>query len=753
MVDDTGRFIDEERDGPDAPRHAPLALIDGTPDDDTLDGTPEDDEINGFAGNDVISGGDGNDLIRGNQGQDTLRGNRGDDQLLGGKGADTIRGSGGNDEINGRGGDDDLSGGRGQDTILGFGRADVMSGDQGADTMDGGRGGDTMFGNGGLDDMFGGDGRDDMDGGGRSDTVDGGAGNDIVRGGRGADTLLGGGGVDELFGNAGDDIIDGGPALDTATGGGGIDTYRYSNVAHQMQITDFDPDNEILDFSDILNFTPGDGINNFVRFETNEFGTNVSVSPDGDGDFQLIAGLLGVNIDSLPRAQLGFPDGGGGGGGGGGTVTEPTVASANLAGTIGNGTSFLPSLSSDGQFVTFSSSSTNLAGADDNGATFDVFLKDLQTGDVTRISERNFPGAGTAGGDRGSFDSVVDDAGDTIVFASDADNFGGTDSAERDLYVSGVPAGNPELVSIPGNQAATQPSISADGDLVAFEAVATGLAGSDDPAPGTQNNRIFVRNLGTDELTDVSTAATGPQDFADAASFDPEIAANGGFVVFESDATNLLGEGNDTNGQRDVFRKNLANDAIDLVSSTDDGTQGFGGSTDASVSADGRFVAFQSSATFVAEDADDQSVDIYVKDMQTDAIQLVTINDAGIHANGESFTPSISDDGRFVAFRSEASNLVDGDDNGLPDVFVADLDNPGSFLRFDMEGDTSLAFEELVEPVLSGDGSLVAYLTDVTVGGGGGIDAAQVTVAPVDFGAAPAAVASVDQLITPADVV
>ena len=149
------------------------------------------------------------------------------------------------------------------------------------------------------------------------------------------------------------------------------------------------------------------------------------------------------------------------------------------------------------------------------------------------------------------------------------------------------------------------------------------------------------------------------------------------------------------------------------------GAQGFGDSTNATISGNGRFVAFQSAASFVVEDFDD-APDIYLKDLQTGELTLVTINDDGIKANGASFTPSISDDGRFIAFRSAADNLVAGDDNGRPDIFVADTET-GQFQRIALESDTSGANPDLVEPTISGDGALVAFVDQVAVGGGGGL--------------------------------
>lgn len=682
MVEDK-RGLEDEDAGSGAV-FRPLAFIPGTNGPDTLNGTPGADRIVGRAGNDTITGRAGNDTLNGGNGRDNISGQQGDDRILGGAGNDTLTGDAGNDNIKAGNGNDWVRGGVGNDRILG------------------------------------------------------GSGSDILNGFDGDDFLHGGAGNDRLIGGRGDDTLDGRLGFDRMTGGPGADTFLLATRDGTTDlIRDFDQTIDRLDVSNIVNFEAGDNVNDFVRFRQVDNGTEVRISPNGGAPFVTVAGLEGVNITSLSAAQLGLPTGGGG------TVDEATVVSANVGGAVGNGISFLPSLSTDGGLITFSSSSTNLTAADGNGSIFDIYQKNIATGEVTRITERNVPGAGLQGGDDDSFDSSIAGDGSLVAFDSLANNFGGTDSAPRDVYVKD---GNQiELVSIANNQFAIAPSVSGDGGLVAFQATATGRAESGNPAPlDTIFPRIYVRDLDTGELTEVSTASNAPNSFANESSFDPDISTDGNFVAFESEATNLVD--GDAGGFRDVFVKNLSNGNVTLVSTDSEGDQGFGGSSDASISGDGRFVAFQTNAQLAEADFTGGSSDIYVKDLQDGSTQLVTINADGILADGESFTPSISDDGRFVAFRSAATNLVEGDGNGQADIFVADLNEPGSFLRFQIGSDTSGALSDLVQPELSGDGSLVAFLTDVEVNGAGGLDSAQVTVAPVEFDSAPAALGVADVL-------
>ncbi|MBM4440882.1 MAG: PD40 domain-containing protein [Candidatus Rokubacteria bacterium] len=166
----------------------------------------------------------------------------------------------------------------------------------------------------------------------------------------------------------------------------------------------------------------------------------------------------------------------------------------------------------------------------------------------------------------------------------------------------------------------------------------------------------------------VSTTSAGVQ--GGNHSFDAVISANGGFVAFTSLASNLVS--NDTNGTTDVFVRDRATGETTRVSVAGDGTQGNDGSAAASISADGRFVAFESFASnLIANDTNGRR-DVFVHDRVTGETTRVSVASAGAPGNLDSFSPSISGDGRFVAFTSFATNLVANDTNGRPDAFVHD---------------------------------------------------------------------------------
>jgi Tol biopolymer transport system component len=641
---------------------------------------------------------------------DVASGKGGADELHGAGGDDTLRGDGGNDTIYGDEGADVLNGGTGADTLHGGSDDDVLLGASGADLMHGNSGNDTLRGATGSDDMFGGWG---------DDLLIGGTGRDLLDGGRDNDVLLGQAGRDVLKGGLGDDVLNGGLHADILEGGAGADSFQFDQLdGHLDRVTDFEVGLDRLDLAPLLpGLAEGYRLPDYVRFTSTAEGTLIAVDPTGAGaGFTDLVLLEGVQIDSLSASDLGLP---------GYLPVAPTVASATTAGTPGDGLSFLGSLSADGRFVTFSSSATNLVAGDDAG--FDVFRKDLATGEIIRISEAAFPGNGD------SFHSAVSADGKVVAFDSWANNLDpdvADNNGREDIYVADLDGGTVDFASIKfgaaANQYASEPSLSADGSLVAFTAEASSQPGVNPTLPVMP--RIFVRDLSDGSLIEVSVSADG-QNFANGASFRPEISANGEFVVFDSVADNLL-TNPDANPRADIFIKSLADGSIRLVSTDSDGNQGFDSMLNPTVSADGRFVAFETEFGFTPGDTNG-TWDVYLKDLQTGALELISQSEAGVLGNGASHGASISDDGRLIAFRSAASNLVDNDGNGAGfDVFVKDVQT-GALQHFEVLDDGGGDWS-LLEPSLSGDGQFVAYTDQVTSAADGSLTGGQVMVAPID---------------------
>jgi Tol biopolymer transport system component len=211
------------------------------------------------------------------------------------------------------------------------------------------------------------------------------------------------------------------------------------------------------------------------------------------------------------------------------------------------------------------------------------------------------------------------------------------------------------------------PVLSADGRFVAFQSFATNLV------PGDTNGKtdVFLCDRQSGAVERVSLENSGLQ--GNGESYSPALSADGRFVAFSSASTNLVV--GDTNHIRDVFVRDRWSGTTTRVSVDSYGNEGFIESGDASISADGRMVAFYSLAsTLVPFDTNDVG-DIFVHDRQTGLTQRVSVDTAGVEANAETSTPAVSGDGRFVAFGSAASNLVAGDTNGGWDIFVRDLAN------------------------------------------------------------------------------
>jgi Tol biopolymer transport system component len=186
------------------------------------------------------------------------------------------------------------------------------------------------------------------------------------------------------------------------------------------------------------------------------------------------------------------------------------------------------------------------------------------------------------------------------------------------------------------------PVLDGDGLVVAFDSLASNLVAGD--TNGVDD--VFVRDRVSDETERVSVAAGGAQ--GQAISVAPAINADGLIVAFESSAANLVA--GDTNSFRDVFVRDRAAGTTERVSVASDGTQGDDTSFGASISANGRYVAFVSDASNLVADKTTLFRDVYVHDRLTRTTERVSLTSAGTEARSNSTPPAISDDGRFVAF-------------------------------------------------------------------------------------------------------
>ena len=177
---------------------------------------------------------------------------------------------------------------------------------------------------------------------------------------------------------------------------------------------------------------------------------------------------------------------------------------------------------------------------------------------------------------------------------------------------------------------------------------------------------IFLHDTQTGTTTRLSVDSSGTQ--GNGQSYTPSISEDGRYVAFRSSANNLVS--GDTNGTWDIFLRDTQTGITTRLSVDSSGTQGNDDSWSPSISADGRYVAFSSGASNLVSGDTNGWDDIFLHDTQTGTTTRLSVDSSGKQANNQSYTPSISADGRYVAFSSLASNLVSGDTNGKEDVFV-----------------------------------------------------------------------------------
>lgn len=245
-----------------------------------------------------------------------------------------------------------------------------------------------------------------------------------------------------------------------------------------------------------------------------------------------------------------------------------------------------------------------------------------------------------------------------------ADQNGYVDIYVRDLQLDQTArVSQSNTVSQPDG-GSSAPSISGDGSRVAFASTATNLVAGD--VNGVSDVFVRDRSAGTTFLVSVDSSGI----HGDRGSRAPAISTDGRCVAFSSDALNLVA--GDQNGFEDIFVRDLQALTTTRVSVASAGTEANGDSDDPFLSADGRFVVFASFASnLVAGDTNNQR-DVFVHDRQTGQTTRVSVSTSGVEANHASFGPTISSDGRYVAFDSAASTLVAGDTGGFSDVFVHD---------------------------------------------------------------------------------
>jgi Tol biopolymer transport system component len=375
------------------------------------------------------------------------------------------------------------------------------------------------------------------------------------------------------------------------------------------------------------------------------------------------------------------------------------LVSRNSAGSAADSHSYRPSVSSDGRWVAFDSWASNLA----DGVSVDnsgIFVRDLLEG-TTTLASTSDEGAVPNGK---SYMNDISDDGRLVAFWSQASNLVPSDTNdEEDLFLYDRIDRTVTRVNLSSNgEQAEQaddgfhivgnpPSLSADGRYVAFDTRAGNLV------PNDTNGQydIFVRDrqMGTTErisLTSEGAEATPP-------SKGPSISDDGRFVAFWSQARLTP---DDDNSSFDVYLYDRVGAALQRVGVT------FGGGP--VISGNGRFVAFESNATDLVAGDTNEHRDVFVFDREEDTIERVSVASDGSEGNADSSEPAISQDGRYVLFRSPATTLIGGDTNAVDDVFLRDR-QAGTTRRISVTPSGNGADGFCREPAITADGALFVF--------------------------------------------
>lgn len=384
-----------------------------------------------------------------------------------------------------------------------------------------------------------------------------------------------------------------------------------------------------------------------------------------------------------------------------------SLAALGLDGNPPNDSSTNPSMSADGLYVAFLSRAGNLTTEGQNGNT-QIYLSDLQDGGSTRLISEALDGGL---GNQISYSAFVSGDGGRVVFLSDATNLvsNSDGNGETDVFLRDVPGNATTLISVAtdggtGDSSVDYAAISADGWYVAFDSDSSNLVANDTNGGGWD---IFLRNLHDNTTTLVSLDDSGNQTLNTTNNVD--VSQDGRYVVFEAD-------GDGTANGWEIFRRDTRSvpPATQRISVTNGNPGNRGGSNNPTVSADGRYVAFESDADNLDSGGfEDTNVetDIFLRDIQQGSTRLISRALDGSPANGASQNAQISEDGRYVIFASYATNLVadtQGDNVRYSNVYLYDVAAQTiALLSKGLDGQAGNGPSD--NPSISGDGRAAAF--------------------------------------------
>lgn len=646
----------------------------GGPGNDLVAGGRGNDFVYGGTGNDVLLGGNGPDRLFGGPGDDMLYGGSGRDVFDCGPGFDTVyrvRGSADRDgpiprsagcerivntdptrEFPLRG----IRGTDGRDTLVGTGAAELLEGKGGADRIFGGGGDDELEGDGaslqGGDLLMGGSGNDRLAGRSGDDRIYGDA-RSATAGPPGADELVGGSGRDLLVGGPGNDLIAARYDGDRVLAGAGNDVINLlggdTGDENARVFVDCGPGRDVVVINPARRGTFRRCESFAEQFYTADFGFLFRPSPEVYPPGLEAATRASRATVAAPRRP-------------GRASQEPAPPlPAEPAGGASN-----PSISADGNRVAFSADARNLAQGDTNLERTDPFVRDLPSA-VTLLADAT--GGGTSAERGGRFGRTpargLSGDGRYAVFSSNSPDVAGR-VAHYTIFRRDLTRRISQIACKRGNDDSENPAISAGGHHIAFESRATNLAGRD----ANRQADVYWCDMFTGEVRRVSTPIEDSVN-GSGTSLDPSISADGRYVAFTSDAGGLVpGDAR----RAGVYWRDVQTGETRLVDVPAGGATSNGNGMNPRVSPDGRYVVFDSDATDLpGGELNGATIDVFRKDVIDGTVTLVSQGADGSGADGDSTADSISGDGQVVGYSSNASNLVPGDANARADAFVRSL--------------------------------------------------------------------------------
>lgn len=386
------------------------------------------------------------------------------------------------------------------------------------------------------------------------------------------------------------------------------------------------------------------------------------------------------------------------------TFTDTSRISVDSNGAEAGANSYEPSISNDGRYTAYYSDATDLVASDTNG-TADVFLYDSVTETTARVSV----GAGGAQADGASYSPSISGDGRYVAYVSDAtDLVVGDTNGSADIFLYDTVTETTARVSVDsgGSEAdigSNSVSISDNGRYITYHSDATNLVVGD----GNGATDIFLYDTVAETTTRVSVDSGGTE--GGASSYYPAISGDGQFITYTSDSTNLVAS--DTNFTTDIFLYNVSTQATTRVSVVTGGFQSNGSSMSPSISTDGRYITYYSDASNLGGDTNG-TFDIFLFDTNTTTTTMVSVDPNGVHSDGASYDPVISDDGKYIAYQSDGANLVNNDYNGLSDIYVYEVDTART-MRISLDPDRNEVYDGSSSiATISSDGKYIAYQSD-----------------------------------------